>query len=132
MSVLVRVSAAEGRRPGSGVEQQAGDPMDLAEEIASLHSWLQDEGPGWSVRPDRGRPADNELGGALDALLVSVPPGGAAALAVVLTTWIRHRRAAISVVVEKDGRRLELHGRDVADVDSFIRSVESLIENGSD
>lgn len=132
MPVLVRVSVAEGRPSGSGAEQQTFAPTDIADENASLHSWLQDEGSGWSVLVDRGHPSDNELGGAIDALMVSIPPGGAAALAVVLTTWLRHRRAAVSVIVEKDGRRLELHGRDVADVDSFVRSVETLLEDGSD
>ncbi|EPH45005.1 hypothetical protein ABT390_04095 [Streptomyces aurantiacus] len=101
---------------------------DASDELRSLQAWLGD------VQELRGRVSDRErppepgtLGPALDALLVTVGPGGAAtALAAAVIAWLRTRRGEVRIKVTLPGRRsLELTAKGVSglDAESLRRQV---------
>jgi hypothetical protein len=82
-----------------------------ADTLRGLRSWLVDE-PALRgrVTTRESPPADGTLGPMLEALVVAVGPGGAAAaLVTVLVTWLRQQRADVTVKVERpDGSSFEI------------------------
>jgi hypothetical protein len=71
-------------------------------EFASLWDWLRSERDlQGAVRVVQGKPGEEELGGALDALTVALESGGAGTvLAGSLFAWLKSRRTDVSITVE--------------------------------
>ncbi|WP_416983895.1 effector-associated constant component EACC1 [Streptomyces sp. T028] len=106
-----------------------------ADELRSLFDWLRHEDAlRGRVRPEHAPIAQGEMGGALDALVVAIGPGGAGAvvgaLIGALATWFPNRRSDVRITVTNDsGRTVEVDGKRV-DVPVLLEVVERLLEDG--
>lgn len=107
MEAVIRVSG------GRGID------VDEVGELAALLEWLRGEpGLAGAVREVRPPPGPGELGGAVEALVVALGPGGAAgALAGSLFGWLRTRRPSLKVTVTKDTRSVTVEASEVRDSD---------------
>lgn len=110
------------------------------DELRSLYDWLRHEDAlRGRVRPEDGPVAQGEMGGALDALVVAIGPGGVGAAAVgalvgALATWFPHRRSDLKITVTNEsGRTVEVDGKRV-DVPVLVDVVERLLaaDGGAD
>jgi Effector Associated Constant Component 1 len=102
---------------------------DSLNEIADLHEWLRRERAlVGSVQFVRQPPGEGELGGTLD-LAVALGSGGAGvALAKSLTTWLRTRRAKVTITVQTEGRSVMVSA-DVAH-DQVLPMLEQVLRDG--
>ncbi|WP_410556877.1 effector-associated constant component EACC1 [Actinomadura fulvescens] len=93
-----------------------------ANHSALLH-WLRTERRlAGLVRARQHQPGPEELGGALDVVMVAVSSGGVVAvLAQMLPAWIRSRRPAVRfTLTTQAGDRLELEASDAAEASPLI------------
>jgi hypothetical protein len=116
MEAVVRVSG----RQGTGVDE--------AGELAALLDWLRAEPKlAGAIREARTPPGPGELGGAAEALVVALGPGGAAgALAGSLFGWLRTRRPSLKVTVTKGSRSITVEASDIRDRDVLSVLRETL------
>ncbi|MFJ9690749.1 hypothetical protein [Kitasatospora sp. NPDC101183] len=100
---------------------------DEVRETAELWGWLRGErGLTGLVRAEARPPAEGEMGGATDALVVALEAGGpVAVLAGSLTAWLRTRRANVAVKVEAEGRSVTVDAKNLRpeDVVPMLREV---------
>jgi hypothetical protein len=79
------------------------------------------------VRPDFARPGGDQMGGAVDALIVAVGQGGAlSALAAGIALWLRNRRPGRSLSVDlklPDGSRLTVSGEGIDDPAAVVSAA---------
>lgn len=98
-----------------------------ADALRGLRSWLVDE-PALRgrVTTRESPPAEGTLGPLLEALVVAVGPGGAAAaLVTVLVTWLRQQRSDVTVKVERpDGSSFEIAATRVKGADMAALRLE--------
>lgn len=97
------------------------------DELLDLYSWLLDEET-FRAEPRlvESPPAPGTLGGAIDAVLYSVPPGvGIGAVARVWIAWLKTRRVKISVEVE--GNKIVLDGM----TGLTVEQAQSLIDEST-
>ncbi|WP_051837966.1 effector-associated constant component EACC1 [Streptomyces sp. NRRL WC-3742] len=108
---------------------------DELRETATLWTWLRGErGLAGLVRAESRPPAEGEMGGVTDVLVVALGTGGAGAvLAGSLTAWLRTRRADVSVTVTTDAGSVKVNAHNVKpdDVVPMIREVLGEGEGGS-
>jgi hypothetical protein len=99
------------------------------DEVRELRSWLvgEDELRG-HVRPVERGPSPDELGGLVEALIVGLGPGGAAAaFASVVISWIGRRSGGVRVLVRRpDGAEVEVQAERVRGMDAT--QLRSLVE----
>jgi Effector Associated Constant Component 1 len=102
-----------------------------ADELRSLHEWLRDEAElRGAVRLIHASVAPDELGGIADAVSVAVGAGGAGTvLASALATWLRTRRTAVRLVVQRGGQKVEL---ELETLESVVPLIERLLDTGDD
>ncbi|MFD1539582.1 effector-associated constant component EACC1 [Nonomuraea guangzhouensis] len=91
---------------------------DETAEFAALWQWLTSERAlAGTVKVVRRPAAEDELGGALDTLVLALSSAGAvAALSRALTTWLATRRADVTITVKASGE-VKLDARRVKDQD---------------
>lgn len=105
---------------------------DDVREKAALLQWLRtDRRLVRHVRLQRRTPGAEELGGALDVLMVAVGSGGiAAVLAQSLPTWLQSRRPAVKITLTTAaGDSVELQSTDASQAPQII---EELLRNRDD
>jgi len=97
-------------------------------ELAALLEWLRGEpGLAGAIREVRTPPRPGELGGAVEALVVALGPGGAAGvLAGSLFGWLRTRRPSLKVTVTKGSRSITVDASEVRDGDVLSVLREAL------
>jgi Effector Associated Constant Component 1 len=100
------------------------------EALHDLLQWLRQEPElRGLVRPGWRGPAENELGGGLDALTVAVSSGGAITILVAsLERWLARPRGSdvrISVRAE-NGNTLEVDAKNVRDVPALVAEITDL------
>jgi hypothetical protein len=118
------VTSADIRPSGPLRIRVDGDP----EALRSLLGWLRHEDAlRGRVRPENAPIGQGEMGGVLDALVVSVGSGGVAAvLAGSLSTWLSTRRSDVRITVTTEsGRTVEADGKRV-DPRALAETVEHL------
>ncbi|WP_147449417.1 effector-associated constant component EACC1 [Actinomadura pelletieri] len=101
---------------------------DEVHECARLLEWLRaDRRLAGHVRARRRAPGPEELGGALDVVMVAVGSGGvAAALAQTLPAWIQSRRPQVKfILTTRNGDRVELETADAAEASRLIAELLS-------
>jgi hypothetical protein len=124
---VVSADGAGGRSSGVGVDariQVIGG--DAVSELASLWEWLRVEPHlRGHVRVVSAPPGEGEMGAVVDVLTVALGSGGAGAvLASSLNTWLRHRRADVTIVVSTcEHRTVQVEARQVADPLPLLREV---------
>jgi hypothetical protein len=122
-----------GRR-GDNVEAEirvSGGPgadVDEVAELTALLEWLRGEpGLAGAIRAARTPPRPDELGGAVEALVVALGPGGAAGiLAGSLFGWLRTRRPSVKVTVTKGSGSVTVEASEVRDGDVLTVLREAL------
>ncbi|WP_149260805.1 hypothetical protein [Actinomadura sp. K4S16] len=105
---------------------------DEIREKAALLQWLRtDRRLAGHVRLRRRPAGSEELGGALEVLMVAVGSGGVAAvLAQSLPVWLQSRRPAVKVkLTTSTGESVEL---ETADASEAPRLIEELLRNRDD
>ncbi len=104
---------------------------DSGVELRSLWAWLrrEDELRGL-VRPVERPSRPGEMGPVLEALAVAVGTGGAGAvLAHSVAVWLEQRTSDLKVTVtDPDGRKVELEGHRLRDLEAVFREVRTLVE----
>lgn len=99
---------------------------DAVAELASLWEWLRAEPDlRGHVRMVPALPGGEEMGAVVEVLTVALGYGGAGAvLATSLTTWLRQRRADVTITVSTpEGRTVQLEASRVADPLPLLREV---------
>jgi hypothetical protein len=98
------------------------------DEVAALLGWLRGEpGLAGAIREVRTPPRPGELGGAVEALVVALGPGGAAGvLAGSLFGWLRTRRPSLKVTVAMGSRSITVEASEVRDGDVLSVLREAL------
>jgi len=116
MEAVIRVSG----RQGTDVDEPG--------ELAALLEWLRCEpGLAGAIREVRTPPGPGELGGAAEALVAALGPGGAAgALAGSLFGWLRTRRPSVKVTVTKGSRSITVEASEIRDSDVLSVLRETL------
>jgi hypothetical protein len=99
-----------------------------ADDLRGLYGWLLDESElRGAVRLVQAPAAENELGGVADAVSVALGTGGAGTvLASALVTWIRTRRSAVRLVIERGGEKVQL---DLETAEQVLPLIERLLES---
>jgi hypothetical protein len=105
-----------------------------ADELRSLYGWLCDEAElRGAVRLVQAPVAQNDLGGIADAVSVAVGAGGAGTvLASALATWLRTRRSAVRLVVQRGGQKVQLDLETLETLENVIPLIERLLEAADD
>ncbi|MFE0460454.1 hypothetical protein ACFW1A_14525 [Kitasatospora sp. NPDC058965] len=109
---------------------------DEVEEFAALWDWLQDEPQlrGGLTRAEAPI-GPTELGSGLAAVTVALGSGGVGvALAKALVTWLRTRRADVTLTVSVDNRTAHFQARnvDAAHVQQALEVLQSLVTGDDD
>ncbi|MBC3990919.1 hypothetical protein H8N00_18960 [Streptomyces sp. AC563] len=97
--------------------------------LRSLRDWLSREDALRGRVALCPRPiAEGEMGGLVEALVVSLGSGGAGALIVQsVSTWLGQRRSDVTVTIKaSDGREVTVDARCVRDPQAIISEVERL------
>lgn len=107
MEAEIRVSGSQ----GSGIDEVG--------ELAALLEWLRGErGLAGAIREVRVPPGPDELGGAVESLVVMLGAGGAAGTFVTsLFAWMRTRRPHLKVTVTKGKNSITVDVGQVRDGD---------------
>ncbi|MEU1734745.1 hypothetical protein [Streptosporangium sp. NPDC020145] len=102
-------------------------------EFTELRGWLSAERAlTGGVRVVRRPPAEGELGGVLDTLAVALGSSGAGmALVRALTTWLRTRRADVTITVTSPSGTVELNAQRVRDT-AVLSLLEEILRDGEE
>jgi Effector Associated Constant Component 1 len=100
-------------------------------EFSSLWDWLRNERAlTGSLRAHPRKAVDGQLGGAFEVLSVALSSGGAVTvLANSLTTWLRTRKADITVTVKTSTGSVRIDARQVSTGDDVIALLESVMRH---
>ncbi|MBB4918898.1 effector-associated constant component EACC1 [Streptosporangium saharense] len=111
--------------------QVSGD--DEITEFTELRGWLSgDRALTGRTRVVRQPPGEGELGGALDTLVVTLGSGSAGiALVRALTTWLRTRRADVTITVTSPSGTVELNAQRVRDT-AVLSLLEEILRDGDE
>ena len=101
------------------VSGNQGSAVDEVGELAALLAWLRGErGLAGAIREVRVPPGPDELGGAVEALVVALGTGGAAGtLTTSLFGWLRTRRPNLKVTVTRGKNSVTVEVGQVRDGD---------------
>lgn len=119
------------------VSAEAADP---AGELESLRDWLADMGEfRGRVAAVESPPPPGALGPVLDAVLISLGPGGAAAaFATAVVSWLRQRRGAVKIEIElPDGASVKVEATvvrelGVTELRPLLESVATTLDRARD
>ncbi|MCA1219062.1 effector-associated constant component EACC1 [Streptomyces sp. 8L] len=97
---------------------------DGAAQLTALRAWLVSDSAlrgrvDWVRRP----PEPGQMGGVLDTLGVVLGGGGLASVLTPLCTWVASRRGSARVVVQHEGRRIEIDIKRAADPVAAAREL---------
>ncbi|WP_308169806.1 effector-associated constant component EACC1 [Acrocarpospora catenulata] len=106
---------------------------DEVAELADLQEWLRGERALIGrVRSVSRPPAENELGGALDVLVVALGTGGAGvALARSLTAWLQTRRVNVAITVTSPSGSVKVDAQRIKD-EAVLPMLQEVLRAGDE